>query len=85
MTKVTIIKSDQKKMIPISEGVHGKWYKIAKYGKNPRIEGEIGIYLHHSYFIGASYSHLVSPDGMHYSHEDIFIEELSEVVVSVKE
>lgn len=85
MTKVTIIKSDLKKMIPISEGVHGKWYKIAKYRNNPKIEGEIGIYLHRSYFIGALHSYLVTPDGTHYGHPDIFIEELSEVTVSVKE
>lgn len=84
MTKVAIIKPGQKKMIPISEGVHGKWYKIAKYDPNPRLVGEIGIFLSKSQ-TRSDYNHLVSPDGIHYSHEDIFIGELSEVTVSVKE
>lgn len=84
MTKVTIIKPDQKKMIPISEGVHGKWYKIARYVHNPKLEGEVGMYVT-SQRLNAEYSSLVGPKGDCYSHEDIFIEELSEVTVSVKE
>ena len=86
MTKVAVIKPEQKKMmmIPLSEGKHGKWYKIAKYDPHPWLVGEIGIFLSKSQ-TGSGYNNLVMPDGTCYSHSYIFIEELSEVIVTVKE
>lgn len=82
MTKVEVIKPNQKKMIPFSEGYHGAWYKIAKYDPNPNLVGEIGIFLSKDNF---RYDSLLTPSGICYSHESIFIEELSEVVITVKE
>jgi hypothetical protein len=84
MTKVTVIKPEQKNMTPLSEGKHGKWYKIVKYEPNPRHVGQIGIFLSKSK-TGSGYNYLVTPDGTCYSHSYIFIEELSEVTVTVKE
>ena len=81
MTKVTIIEPEQKKMIPFRNGEHGKWYKIVKYEPNPWLVGEIGIFLSKSQ-TGSDY--LVTPDGTCYSHSYIFIEELSEVTVTVR-
>ena len=84
MTKVEVIKPNQKKMIPLSEGYHGAWYKIAKYDPNPNLVGEIGIFLSKEYF-GLQYDSLITPSGIQYSYESIFLEELSEVIVTVKE
>ena len=84
MTKVKVIKPDQKKMIPLSEGYQGAWYKIAKYEPDPRIVGQIGIFLSKHNF-GLRYDSLLTPSGSQYCHESIFIEELSEVIVTVKE
>ena len=82
MTKVEVIKPDQKKMIPLSEGYQGAWYKIAKYDPNPNLAGEIGIFLSKDNF---RYDSLLTPSGIQYSHESLFIEELSEVIITVKE
>ena len=84
MTKVEVIKPNQKKMIPLSEGYHGAWYKIAKYEPNPDLVGEIGIFLSKPN-LGLRHNSLLTPDGICYSHGSIFIEELSEVIVTVKE
>lgn len=84
MTKVAIIKPEQKKVFCFCNGEHGKWYKIAKYDPNPWLVGEIGIFLSKSQ-TGSDYNHLVTPDGTCYIHSYIFIEELSEVTVTVKE
>ena len=84
MTKVAIIKPEQKNMIPFRNGEHGKWYKIAKYDQNPFYVGEIGIYISAD-SLCAKYSWIVTPDGSSYSHPDFFIEELSEVTITVKE
>ena len=84
MTKIEVIKPDQKKMIPLSEGYRGAWYKICKYEPNPDLVGEIGIFLPKGY-LGLRHNSLITPDGICYSHESIFIEELSEVIVTVKE
>ena len=84
MTKVEVIKPNQKKMIPLSEGYHGAWYKITKYEPNPRLVGEVGIFLSKEY-LGLLDDSLLTPSGIQYSHESIFIEELSEVVITVKE
>ena len=85
MTKVTVIKPDQQKnMTPLNEGKHGKWYKIVKYEPNPRHVGQIGIFLSKSQ-TGSRDHILVTPEGDCYSHPGIFIEELSEVTVTVKE
>ena len=83
MTKVEVIKPDQKKMIPLSEGYHGAWYKICKYKPNPNLVGEIGIFLS-KHNLDLRHNSLVTPSGIQYSHESIFIEELSEVIVTVK-
>ena len=89
MTKVEVIKPDQKKMIPLSEGYHGVWYKIAKYEPNHQYEpnhhlvGVVGIFLSKEYF-GLQYDSLITPSGIQYSYESIFLEELSEVIVTVK-
>ncbi len=84
MTKVEVIKPNQKKMIPLSEGYHGVWYKIAKYEPNHHLVGEVGIFLSKEYF-GLQYDSLITPSGIQYSYESIFLEELSEVIVTVKE
>jgi hypothetical protein len=84
MTKVEVIKPDQKKMIPLSEGYHGAWYKIAKYEPNPHLQGEVGIFLSKRN-LGLRHNSLLTPNGICYSSESIFIEELSEVVITVKE
>lgn len=83
MTKVTVIKPEQKNMTPLSEGKHGKWYKIAKYEPNHHHVGQIGIMITKDH-TGLGYI-LITPDGNCYNHPAIFIEELSEVVVTVKE
>ena len=85
MTKVTVIKPDQQKnMTPLSEGKHGKWYKISKYEPNPYHVGQIGIMIPKD-CTGLEYDMLIAPDGHCYSHSAIFIEELSEVTITVKE
>ena len=84
MTKVEVIKPNQKKMIPLSEGYHGAWYKIAKYEPNPHLVGEVGIFLSKDN-TGLWYDFLLTPSGTCYSHESIFLEELSEVIITVKE
>ena len=84
MTKVAIINPNQKNVFYLCNGEHGKWYKIAKYDSNPRLVGEIGIFLSKSQ-TRSDYDHLVTPDGICHNHPFIFIEELSEVTVTVKE
>lgn len=84
MTKVAVINPDQKKMIHISEGVHGRWYKIVKYDPNPVHIGQIGIMIPKD-FVQLKHNLLISPFGSCFSNENIFMEELSEVTISTKE
>ena len=84
MTKVAIIKPEQKNMTPLSEGKQGKWNKISKYEPNHHQVGQIGIMIPKDH-TGLGYDMLITPDGHCYSHSAIFIEELSEVTVTVKE
>lgn len=77
MTCIKIKDEVNNNCINITQMELGKWYRIVEYRHNSAIVGEVGVAV---YFKDKA---LVTPCGSQYSNEDIQVELINKVTVTI--